>query len=118
MPVIEISTLPPAGDLDVARALAAVTTEVASFLGEEPRGTWAIYRPIAPGHYAEGDDAPATQPETTHPAVVRVFANRPPEQAADLLASVGAAVTRAFGLEAGNVFVRFEPADPERMFWG
>jgi phenylpyruvate tautomerase PptA (4-oxalocrotonate tautomerase family) len=118
MPVIEISTLPPAGDLDVARALAAVTTEVASFLGEEPRGTWAIYRPIAPGHYAEGDDAPATQPETTHPAVVRVFANRPPEQAADLLASVGAAVTRAFGLEEGNVFVRFEPAEPDRVFWG
>ena len=118
MPVIEISTLPPAGDLDVARALAAVTNEVAGFLGEEPRGTWAIYHPIAPGHYAEGDDAPATQPAATHPAIVRVFANRAPGQAADLLASVGAAVVRAFGLQEGNVFVRFEPADPNRMFWG
>lgn len=85
MPVIEISTLPPARDLDVTRALTAVTTEVAGFLGEDPRGTWAIYQPIAPGHYAEGDDA---------------------------------AVVRAFRLEEGNVFVRFEPADPERMFWG
>jgi phenylpyruvate tautomerase PptA (4-oxalocrotonate tautomerase family) len=118
MPVIEISTLPNAGDLDVARALTAVTTEVAGFLGEDPRGTWAIYQPIAPGHYAEGDDAPAEQPSATHPAIVRVFASRPPEQAAELLASVGAAVVRAFGLEEGNVFVRFEPADPERMFWG
>jgi phenylpyruvate tautomerase PptA (4-oxalocrotonate tautomerase family) len=118
MPVIEIATLPPAHDLDVARALAAVTTEVADFLGEDPRGTWAIYHPIAPGHYAEGDDAPAVQPATTHPAIVRVFANRPPERAADLLAIVGAAVVRAFGLEEGNVFVRFEPADPDRMFWG
>jgi phenylpyruvate tautomerase PptA (4-oxalocrotonate tautomerase family) len=118
MPVIEISTLPPVPELDVASALAAVTSEVASFLGEDPRGTWAIYHPIAPGHYAEGDDVPATQPEATHPAIVRVFANRPPEQAAELLASVGAAVARGFHLEEGNVFVRFEPADPDRMFWG
>ena len=49
---------------------------------------------------------------------MRVFANRPPEQAAELLASVGAAVVRAFDLEESNVFVRFEPADPDRMFWG
>ena len=118
MPVIEIATLPPAHDLDVARALAAVTAEVARFLDEDPRGTWAIHHPIAPGHYAEGDDVPSVQPTTTHPAIVRVFANRPPEQAADLLASVGAAVVRAFGLQEGNVFVRFEPADPNRMFWG
>ena len=118
MPVIEIATLPPARGLDVPGALAAVATEVASFLGEDPRGTWAIYQPIAPGHYAEGDDAPDVQPSATHPAIVRVFANRPPERAADLLASVGAAVVRAFGLEDGNVFVRFEPADPDRMFWG
>jgi phenylpyruvate tautomerase PptA (4-oxalocrotonate tautomerase family) len=118
VPVIEISTLPPVPGLDVARALAAVTTEVATFLGEDPRGTWAIYHPIAPGHFAEGDDAPDAQPAGTHPAIVRVFANRPPERAADLLASVGAAVTQAFGLEEGNVFVRLEPADPDRMFWG
>ena len=118
MPVIEISTLSPTRGFDVARALAAVTTEVASFLGEDPRGTWAIYHPIAPRHFAEGDDAPVAQPAATHPAIVRVFANRPPEQAGDLLASVGAAVVRAFGLKEGNVFVRFEPAEPDRMFWG
>ena len=100
-------------------ALAAVTTEVASFLGEgAPVVRGRSTSPIAPGHYAEGDDAPDVQPSATHPAIVRVFANRPPERAADLLASVGAAVVRAFGLRGGNVFVRFEPADPDRMFWG
>jgi hypothetical protein len=31
---------------------------------------------------------------------------------------VGRAVVRAFGLEEGNVFVRFERADPGRMYWG
>jgi phenylpyruvate tautomerase PptA (4-oxalocrotonate tautomerase family) len=118
VPVIEISSLHPVGGLDVSVALGKVTTDVAAFIGEEPRGTWAIYRPIAAGHYSEGVDAPAFQPEKTHPAIVRVLANRPPEQVAALLETVGAAVVRAFGLEDGNVFVRFEPADPDFLYWG
>ena len=118
MPVIEIAALLPHDGLDVAAALGAVTTEVAAFLDEEPRGTWAVFHPIAPGHYAEGTDAPMAQPEQTHPAVVRVFASRPPERAAALLEAVGTAVVRAFGLREGNVFVRFEWADPDRTYWG
>jgi phenylpyruvate tautomerase PptA (4-oxalocrotonate tautomerase family) len=118
MPVIEIEMLPPAADLDVAATLGLVTTEVASFLGEEPGGTWAILHPIAPGHFAEGADAPASQPRETHPAIVRVLANHPPEQVPALLETVGRAVVRAFGLEEGNVFVRFEAADPRILYWG
>ena len=118
MPVIEIVALRPVEELDVPTALGAVTTEVAAFLEEEPRGTWAIFHAIEPGHFAEGTDAPSSQPVQTHPAIVRVFANRPPDQAAGLLEAVGTAVVRAFGLREGNVFVRFEPADPERMYWG
>ena len=118
MPVIEIAALPPAGEIDVTAALGHVAGEVADFLGEDPRGTWAIWRPIGPGHYAEGHDAPASQPKTTHPAVVHVLANRTPDQVGPLLEVVGAAVVRALGLEEGNVVVRFEAADPERMFWG
>jgi phenylpyruvate tautomerase PptA (4-oxalocrotonate tautomerase family) len=118
VPIIEITTLAPAGGFDVSAALGAVTTEVAAFLDEEPRGTWAIYRPIAPGHFAEGTDAPPTQPAETHPAIVRVFANRPPAEVPALLEAVGSAVVRAFGLGEGNVVVLFEAADPDRMFWG
>jgi phenylpyruvate tautomerase PptA (4-oxalocrotonate tautomerase family) len=118
MPVIEIAALLPADGLDVSTALGAVATEVAAFLDEDPRGTWAVFREIEPGHYAEGTDAPAAQPVETHPAIVQVFANRPPEQAAGLLEAVGTAVVKAFGLREGNVFVRFEPADPDRMYWG
>lgn len=118
MPVIEIAALLPTGRFDVPAALGSVTSEVAAFLDEEPTGTWAIFHAIEPGHYAEGTDAPSSQPVETHPAIVRVFANRPPEQAAGLLEAVGTAVVRAFGLREGNVFVRFEPADPDRMYWG
>jgi hypothetical protein len=118
MPVIEIATLPPANGIDVPSALGDVATEVAGYLDEDPRGTLAIHQPIAPGSYAEGRDAPTTQPAATHPAIVRVLAARGPDEVAGLLEVVGRAVVRAFGLEEGNVFVRFERADPDRMHWG
>lgn len=62
MPIIEIHGLPPDRGLDAPAALAEVTGAVAAYLGEEPRGTWAIWRPVEPGAYAEGADAPSTQP--------------------------------------------------------
>jgi phenylpyruvate tautomerase PptA (4-oxalocrotonate tautomerase family) len=118
MPIIEITALAPPEPFDLRAALAHVTGSVAGFLGEEPRGTWAIFQPIPPGHFAEGDDAPNHQPSATHPAIVRVFANRATDQVAPLLEVVGRSVVEAFGLEEGNVFVRCELADPERMYWG
>ena len=118
MPVIEISTLPTTEDVDLPTALGDVATQVAGFLGEEPRGTWAIHRPIAPGSYAEGRDAPSSQPPQTHPALVRVLANREPDEVSGLMKAIGEAVVRAFALQEGNVVVVWEPADPARMFWG
>jgi hypothetical protein len=117
VPIIEIWALPHGPAIDVPSALTTVTTDVAAFLHEEPRGTWAIFHPIGSGHFAEGDDAPATQPQQTHPALVRVFANRRPELVPSLLEAVGDAVVRAFDLSADNVVVRFEPADLTRMHW-
>jgi phenylpyruvate tautomerase PptA (4-oxalocrotonate tautomerase family) len=118
MPVIEIAALPPAHDLDVAAALGAVTRSVAAFIDEDPVGTWAVFLPIAPGHFAEGEDAPASQPVDTHPALVRVFADRPADQVPALLETVGSAVVDALGLAPGNVFVRLEPAIPQHLYTG
>ena len=42
VPIIEIRRLPPDRGLDVSTALVEVTGAVAAYLGEEPRGTWAI----------------------------------------------------------------------------
>ena len=117
MPIIEITSLPPEGPFDAAAALAEVTTAVASFLGEDPRGTWAIWRPVGPGTYAEGADAPASQPRETHPAIVDVFAGRRGDPAS-LLRAVGGAVVAAFGLDDGNVVVRLTDADEAHVSWG
>jgi phenylpyruvate tautomerase PptA (4-oxalocrotonate tautomerase family) len=117
MPIIEIQALPPAGEIDIASALSYVTGSVAAYLGEEPGGTWAIWRPVEPGAYAEGAGTPAAQPHGTHPAIVDVFANHR-EDPAGLLREVGRAVVEAFGLDDGNVVVRLTEADPTRVYWG
>ena len=117
MPIIEIIALPPAEEIDVRNGLVHVTNTVAAFLGEEPRGTWAIFRPVEPGAYAEGTDAPSTQPRSTHPAIVDVFAS-PRDDQAELLRIVGRAVVEAFGLDDGNVVVRLTEAEPGRVYWG
>lgn len=117
MPIIEISALPPEGHLDVATALARVTTATASYLDEDPRGTWALWRPLEAGTYAEGIDVPATQPRATHPPIVDVFAGRRDDPEA-LMAAVGRAVVEAFGLDDGNVVVRLRDADDANVWWG
>jgi len=117
VPIIEITGLRPDRGLDVSTALAEVTAAVAAYLGEEPRGTWAIWRPVQPGAYAEGADAPSTQPRGTHPAIVDVFAGRR-DDTPELLRVVGRAVVEAFGLDEGNVVVRLTEAEPGRVYWG
>jgi phenylpyruvate tautomerase PptA (4-oxalocrotonate tautomerase family) len=117
VPIIEITALPPTGRVDVSRALGRVATTVAEALGEEPRGTWALWRPLEPGGYAEGADAPTAQPAGTHPAIVDVFAG-PRDDATGLMEVVGRAVVEAFGLDDGNVVVRLRDADPDHVWWG
>ena len=109
--------MPPEEPFDAAAALARVTTAVAAHLGEDPRGTWAIWRPVDPGAYAEGAHAPATQPRETHPAIVDVFAGRR-EDPASLMRVVGRAIVEAFGLDDGNVVVRLTDADDAHVSWG
>jgi hypothetical protein len=117
VPIIEIQALPPAEPFEIHEALSAVTAHVATHLGEDPSGTWALWRPLQPCAYAEGGNAPASQPTGTHPAIVDLFAAER-DGLSELMRVVGRAVTQAFGLGDGNVVVRFTPARPEHIDWG
>lgn len=120
MPVIEVSALPQREGVDAATAAAAVSEAVAKLLGEEPRGTWVVWRTIEPGTYAEGDQAPAVQPAATHPPLVQVVAyeGRPPELVERILVAVAETIARELRLEHGNVFVRWVEATAGRLYTG
>lgn len=111
---MEITALPQPARVDVSAALTAVTNALAEELGEKPSGTWATWRTLDPGCYAEGADAPPTQPRATHPPLVRVtaFVGRPPDVVARMLERIAETLADALALEPGNVFVRYDERRP------
>ncbi len=120
MPVVEIRALPQQAGVDVSRALTAVCRELAATLGEEPSGTWATWETLEPGRYAEGESAPAEQPRSTHPPLVRLraFEGRSEETAERMLTTVAGVLAQELDLEPGNVFVVYDEALSGRIFDG
>jgi phenylpyruvate tautomerase PptA (4-oxalocrotonate tautomerase family) len=114
VPVVTIRALPQPSR-DVGAVAAAVATALAQELGEDPRGTWATWETVAA--YAEGGETPAEQPRDTHPPLATVLARgRSPEIVARMLRCVGDTLVDELGLDPGNVFVRFEEVEPDRLY--
>jgi phenylpyruvate tautomerase PptA (4-oxalocrotonate tautomerase family) len=118
VPIVQVEALPQAPGVEVEQALATLCGEVAALLGEEPSGTWATWRTL--DHYVEGGDAPAVQPTSTHPPIVRLIAyrGREPEVVTELLRCAAGVLGRELRLEEGNVFVVYEEAQPRRLYTG
>jgi phenylpyruvate tautomerase PptA (4-oxalocrotonate tautomerase family) len=120
VPVIEIRALPQPDGVDLGTVLGGVCQAVAAVLGEPASGTWATWETLAPGRYSEGGDAPALQPPSTHPPVVRVsgYQGKAPHLIEEILTTVAQALADGLGLESGNVFVRYEELAAGRVFAG
>jgi hypothetical protein len=120
VPVVRIHALPQPESIDIAAVLAAVASDLAGLLGEEPNGTWATWQTIEPGRYSEGDDAPTVQPKYTHPPLASIvaFEGRPDELVERMLGCVAESLVRALGLGEGNAFVTYEEAHAGRIFSG
>lgn len=50
MPILEVTALPQAPDVDVEAVAAALTRSVAAELGEGQSGTWVVWRTVESGH--------------------------------------------------------------------
>jgi hypothetical protein len=120
MPVVEVTALPQPAGVDVGAATAALARAVSSALGEEPAGTWVVWRTVEPGRYLEGADAPAVQPPSTHPPLARVIAyeGRPADLIARVLSAAAGALVAELGLEAGNAFVTWDEVHAGRVYTG
>lgn len=118
--MLEVTALPQPSDVDTARVSQALSEALAGLLGEEPRGTWVVWRTLAPGAYAEHRDAPSLQPADTHPPLVRVMAapGRPPLVVAAALRLVAETLVRELALAEGNALVRWDEAEPGRLYAG
>jgi hypothetical protein len=119
MPVVEIQALPQPG-IETAAVLRTLCRELAAELGEPPHAVWAVWRPLEPGAYAEGESTPDEQPQDTHPPLVRVigFEGRPPGQVEAMLECAARVLARELGLEQGNVFALYDDARSGRLFDG
>ena len=100
--------------------LGALCAEVAAAIGTEPRGAWATWQELSPGHYVEGDVAADVQPGGSHPPLVRViaFEGRPPELIEAMLETAARVLERELGLGEGNVFATYEEARSGRVHDG
>ena len=79
-----------------------------------------MWRALESGRYAENGDAPALQPASTHPPLVRVIAyeGRPPEIVARVLVAVAETLVRELGLASENAFVMWDELQAGRVYTG
>jgi phenylpyruvate tautomerase PptA (4-oxalocrotonate tautomerase family) len=107
VPLIEVSALPqPEGVRE--RILDALVAEVSAALGRPPQSTWVVWRPLEPGAYSVGQSRPQAQPRDTHPPIVRVYAQRTPEEMERVVAAIERVIMRELALDP---FVILERAD-------
>ena len=120
MPILDVTALPQPDNVNLGTVEAALIQAVAAELDEEPSGTWIVWRALESGRYAENGDAPALQPASTHPPLVRVIAyeGRSPEIVARVLVAVAETLVRELGLASENAFVMWDELQAGRVYTG
>ena len=110
MPIIEVRALPQNPPADVPRVLGTLCEKVAEALSCEPDHVWATWETIPDGHYVEGTTDAATQPEGTHPPLVRALIYQGWDLGAvrSMLDAIATSLEESLGIEPGNVFIRLE----------
>lgn len=120
MPIVEVTALPQAPEIDLGSVTAALTRAVAAELGEDQSGTWVVWRTVQPGAYVEGSTAAAVQPASTHPPLTRVIAyeGRAPEMISRILVAVAETLISELELSEGNAFVTWDEARAGQVYTG
>ena len=107
MPLIEVSALPQADGVR-ERVLESLVAEVSSALGRPPESTWVVWRPLESGSYAVGAARPDSQPEGSHPPIVRMYGKRTSDEWERIVDAVERVITRELSLDP---FVIVEKAE-------
>lgn len=111
MPILEISALKPARDVDVPAALTQVNMAIATAYGCDLQHVWSTVTWLEPGHYVQGSLAADIQPSETHKPIGRLtcFEGKSPDEIEVVLLAASRAMSDAFGL-GDNVFLTYVEA--------
>jgi phenylpyruvate tautomerase PptA (4-oxalocrotonate tautomerase family) len=122
VPLIIIHSLHP-NETD-ATAIPRMITDVrdagARALGCPVANIWVMFHALPPGHYLQGDAAPATVPDaTTHPpcVIVRAQVGRTPRERDAFVAAVAAAVGRGLAVPAEHVWIYYDEMRSEDVWF-
>ena len=116
MPVVSIRALPQPG-LDVKAAATRIAAAIAHAGGLPPQDIWIAWTGIAAGHYVIVDDAPATQPQETHPPLVEISSTpRPVETSEAMMLAAAEAVAAELGISDKNVRVLYAEIPKRRLY--
>lgn len=121
MPVVRVSGLPQAPEVDLGAVLKRLCLRLAELDGVDASHWWATWQPIAPGAYVEGDvQAPPTQPRDTHPPLVEIlaFVGRDAMLVERLLTATCEVLAEGLAMDAGNVFATWTDLPPGRVSTG
>ena len=112
MPLIEIIALPQPAHVHPSSVLRAINRAVGEALGRPASSAWSTWRTLDPGQYAVGDDVADLQPAGSHPPVVHIWAERPPEALELVVDAVCAVLGEHLGIEPAGVFVTTARVSP------
>ena len=121
MPVVRVSGLPQAPEVDLGVVLKRLCLRLAELDGVDASRWWATWQPIAPEAYFEGDaQAPPTQPRDTHPPLVEIlaFVGRDPMLVERLLTATCEVLADGLGTDPGNVLATWTDLLPGRVSTG
>ncbi len=119
MPLVTIKSLPPVDPTAIARLLTDVRDVGAAALRCATSNIWVMFEALPPGSYLQGDAPATTLQATTHPPVVivRAQAGRSTAERDAFAAAVAAAVGRALGVPAENVWLHYQEMRPQDVWF-
>ena len=118
MPFLHIRSLPVGRDFDVADAVRTISAEFAGGTEIDEQHVTVTWQTFEPDHYASAGETAAAQPVASHPLLVELLApdSNSDERIEQMLQVAAAAVAAQVGVELGNVFVHFRPAQSGKVF--
>ena len=120
MPAIEISALPQPNHVNIPLTVRNVALAVAKALGVPAHVVLCTWQVIPENFYASGDATANTQPEASHPPIVKLtlFEGRTPALIEGAINAIAEELQKAMKAPTKNAFITYAEAKSGQIFVG